>query len=161
MNYSLRLTKKMTNIFVRSFLKFSKIFILVFVLKVQFNYPKPINDFLFSNFRFRNQKFNGKYEHLRNLRQILQSSVCYTELHNVIRTGRADKSLARPGRKQARKHVRDARDFNNIETWAVIRFFFFFLQGKAPKEIHAILTETLACFLPGRAKDLSVPLHSD
>ena len=23
-----------------------------------------------------------------------------------------------------------------------------------PKEIHAILTETLACFLPGRAKEL-------
>jgi len=36
----------------------------------------------------------------------------------------------------------DARDFNNIETRAVIKFFFF-LQGKAPKEIHAILTETL------------------
>ena len=35
----------------------------------------------------------------------------------------------------------------------------FFLQGKAPKEIHAILTETLACFLPGRAKDLSAPLY--
>ena len=34
----------------------------------------------------------------------------------------------------------DARDFNNIETQAVK---FFFLQGKAPKEIHAILTETL------------------
>jgi len=34
---------------------------------------------------------------------------------------------------------------------------FFFLQGKAPKEIHAILTETLVCFLPGRAKDLSAP----
>ena len=33
----------------------------------------------------------------------------------------ADKSLARPGRKQARKHVRDARDFNNIETRAVIK----------------------------------------
>jgi len=32
---------------------------------------------------------------------------------------------------------------------------FFPPQGKAPKEIHAILTETLACFLPGRAKDLS------
>ena len=31
---------------------------------------------------------------------------------------------------------------------------FFFLQGKAPKEIHAILTETLACFHPGQAKDL-------
>ena len=34
---------------------------------------------------------------------------------------------------------------------------FFFLQGKAPKEIHAILTEKLACFLSGRAKDLSAP----
>ena len=35
----------------------------------------------------------------------------------------------------------DARDFNNIETLAVIKFFF--LQGKAPKEIHVILIETL------------------
>jgi hypothetical protein len=35
----------------------------------------------------------------------------------------------------------------------------FFLQGKAPKEILAILTETLACFLPGRAKYLSAPLY--
>ena len=69
----------------------------------------------------------------------------------------ADKSLARPGRKQARKHIRDARDFNKIETRAVIKFLF--LQGKAPKEIHAILTETLACFHPGRTKDLSAPLY--
>ena len=36
----------------------------------------------------------------------------------------ADKSLARPGKKQARKHVRDARDFSSIETRAVIKFFF-------------------------------------
>ena len=36
----------------------------------------------------------------------------------------------------------------------------FSLQGKAPKEIHAILTETLACFLPGRAKDLSTPVYT-
>jgi len=70
----------------------------------------------------------------------------------------AGKSLARPGRKQARKHVRDARDFNNIETRAVTNFFF--LQGKAPKENHAILTETLACFPPGPAKELSAPLYS-
>jgi len=35
----------------------------------------------------------------------------------------------------------------------------FFLQGQAPKEIHAILTETLVCFLPGRAKDLSALLY--
>jgi len=48
-------------------------------------------------------------------------------------------------------------DFNNIETRDVINFFF--LQGKTPKEIHAILTEKLACFLSGRAKDLSTPLY--
>ena len=36
----------------------------------------------------------------------------------------------------------DARDFNNIEMRAPIKFLFF-LQGKAPKETHAILTETL------------------
>ena len=35
----------------------------------------------------------------------------------------------------------DARDFSNIEMRAVINFFF--LQGKAPKESHAILIETL------------------
>jgi len=70
----------------------------------------------------------------------------------------ADKSLARPGRKRARKHVRDVRDFNNIETRAAIKVFS--LRGKAPKEIHAILTETLACFLPGRAKDFSAPCIS-
>ena len=68
----------------------------------------------------------------------------------------ADKSLARPGMKQARKHVRDAREFNNIETRAVIKPFF--LQGKAPKEIHAILTETLDSFRLGGAKDFSAPL---
>jgi len=56
------------------------------------------------------------------------------------------------------KNVREARDFNNIETRAVMKFFFP-LQGKVPKEIHAILTETLACFFPGRAKDLSAPLY--
>jgi len=35
-----------------------------------------------------------------------------------------------------------------------------FLQGKAPKEIQAIPKETLACFLPGQAKDLSAPLYN-
>ena len=47
----------------------------------------------------------------------------------------------------------DDRDFNNMETRAVIKFFF--LQGKAPKEIDAVLTETLACW----AKDLSAPQY--
>ena len=67
----------------------------------------------------------------------------------------ADKSLDRPGKKQARKHVRDGRDFNNIETRAIIKSPP--LQDKAPKEIHAILTETLACFLPDRAMDFPAP----
>jgi len=43
-----------------------------------------------------------------------------------------------------------------METRAVINFFP--LQDKAPNEIHAILTEKLACFLPGLAKDLSASL---
>jgi hypothetical protein len=44
----------------------------------------------------------------------------------------------------------DARDFNNIETRAVIKFFFF-LQGKAPKEIHASLIEKLGEHEPSYA----------
>ena len=76
--------------------------------------------------------------------------------HLAIYRG-ADKSLAPTGRKQALKHVRDARGYDNTETRDVIKFFFF-LHAKAPKVIHAILTETLAFFLPGRAKDLSAPL---
>jgi len=35
----------------------------------------------------------------------------------------------------------DERDFDNMETRAFIKFFL--LQGKAPKEIHTILVETL------------------
>jgi len=65
----------------------------------------------------------------------------------------ADDSLAGTGRKQARKHVRDARDFNNIETRDVIKKFFFSArQGVEGNPSHS---ETLACFLPGWAKDLS------
>jgi len=44
-----------------------------------------------------------------------------------------------------------------IETRAVIKFFF--VQPKAPKEIHAILTDTLACFLLDLAKDLPETLY--
>jgi len=40
-------------------------------------------------------------------------------------------------------------DLNNMETRAVIKFFF--LQGRAPKEIHAILTETLGEHAPSYA----------
>jgi len=40
----------------------------------------------------------------------------------------------------------NARDLNNMETRAVIKFFF--LQGKALKEIHGILTETVGEHAP-------------
>jgi hypothetical protein len=43
----------------------------------------------------------------------------------------------------------DARDLNNIYTRAVIKFFF--LQGKAPKEIQSILKETLGKHAPSYA----------
>jgi len=42
----------------------------------------------------------------------------------------------------------DACNFNNVEMRAVD---FFFLQGKAPKEIHAILKETLGEHAPSYA----------
>jgi len=44
----------------------------------------------------------------------------------------------------------DARDFNNIETRALIKFPAP-LQDKAPKEIHAILTEALGEHAPSYA----------
>jgi len=43
----------------------------------------------------------------------------------------------------------DARDFDNMETRAVIKFCL--LQGKAPKEIHAILIEMLGKHAPSYA----------
>jgi hypothetical protein len=44
----------------------------------------------------------------------------------------------------------DARDFNNIETQAVLKSPPP-PQGKAPKEIHTILTETLGGHAPSYA----------
>jgi len=54
----------------------------------------------------------------------------------------------------------DERDFNNMETQAVIKVFFFFLQGKVLKEIHAILKETLGEHAPSYAtvKKLGCPV---
>jgi len=43
----------------------------------------------------------------------------------------------------------DEHDFNNIETRDVIKFFF--LQEKAPKQIHAIMKETLGENAPSYA----------
>ena len=43
----------------------------------------------------------------------------------------------------------DARHFNNSEKRAVIKIFF--QHGKAPKEIHAILIETLGEHAPSYA----------
>ena len=81
----------------------------------------------------------------------------YPQCHNSEVYQGADVSLAPTGKEtSSRKHVRDARDFNKIETRAVIKFLF--LKDKAPKKMYTSLVETLACFLAGRAKDLSAPL---
>jgi len=53
----------------------------------------------------------------------------YTHLNFYVHGGvlyiyrGTDKSLAQPGRKQARKHDRDARNFNNTQKQAIIKFF--------------------------------------
>jgi hypothetical protein len=49
----------------------------------------------------------------------------------------------------------DARDFNNIVTQAAINYFF--LQGNVPKEIHAILKETLGEHAPSYATVVIFP----
>jgi len=54
-----------------------------------------------------------------------ETKVKYSFVYHSSTTEGAEKSLARPRGKQARKHVSDARDFNNIETQAVIKCFFF------------------------------------
>jgi len=51
----------------------------------------------------------------------IPSSFFFHLLGHITLYRGADKSLTRPGRKQPRKHVRDARDFNNIVTQAVIK----------------------------------------
>ena len=62
----------------------------------------------------------------------------------------ADKSLALPGRKKARQHVRDVRDFNNIETRArsIIKFFSA-RQGAEGNPRHSDRKKKLASFLVG------------
>ena len=62
----------------------------------------------------------------------------------------ADKSLARPGRKQARKNVWDAHDFHKIETQAVIKFFFpARIKGREGNSRHSGRNITLFPFWSG------------
>jgi len=68
----------------------------------------------------------------------------------------ADKSLTRPGRKFG--SVSGTRAISTTSR-RELSSSFFFLQGKVPNEIHAILTGTLASFLPGRSRDLSAALY--
>jgi len=60
---------------------------------------------------------------------LLQIQLTCSEPNYRLKYRGVDKSVARPGRKQARKHVRDARDFKNIEARAVKFFFFSARQG--------------------------------
>jgi len=90
-------------------------------------------------------KWWARIELGKNLHRVFNAYRPGSSIATAVTYRGADKSLARPGRKQARKHVTDARDFNKIETRAVIKFLF--LQGKALNEVHAILTETLGSFL--------------
>jgi len=72
------------------------------------------------------------------LRRLVRSAGLQVLLVSILCQYRgADRSLTRSGRKQARKHVRDARDFNNIETRAVIRFFFFPRQDTEGNSRHS------------------------
>ena len=103
--------------------------------------------------------------HSRDLRSNLsynqdQYNYCTNKIKISVADYRgADKSLTRPGTKPVRKHTRDARDFNNIETRAVIKFPPppATRQGAEGNPRHS--DKNINFFLPGRAKDLSVPLY--
>jgi len=63
-----------------------------------------------------------------------------------------------PTRKETSSEARQGRPRFQQHRDASCHQVLFFLQGKVPNEIQAILTETLVCFLPGLAKNLSAPL---
>ena len=93
--------------------------------------------------------FLSRFDKTRVCRETL--NVLFTAFFTL---GSADKSLARPGRKPPRKMSGTQAISTTSRRELSSSFFFYFLQGKAPKEIHVILAETLTCFLPGWAKDL-------
>ena len=67
------------------------------------------------------------HHHRRRRRRLAVTCGIFRSLRPAVLMGfyrGADKSLARPGRKQSRKHVRVVREFRNIGTWAVIKFLF-------------------------------------
>ena len=61
------------------------------------------------NFKCYNQEVTSNSNHSACIHE---KTMCMLE----VRYRGADKSLVRPGRKQAQKHVRDPCDFDNIET---------------------------------------------
>ena len=71
-----------------------------------------------------------------NSKILFRSQLCVS-IRNINHIWGAGKSLAQPGRKQAWKHVRDTRDFNDIETRAVIKFFFPARQGAEGNSRHS------------------------
>ena len=118
----------------------------LFVLKSKLN--SGFFDDLFPGF-FRDAtsqpKFQNLLKHLTELPLIL--GLVGKKWSYVYRG--ADNSSARPGRKQARKHVRDARDFNNIEAWAFITFFFSCKARRRMKFTPFWQKHYLASFLVG------------
>jgi hypothetical protein len=82
------------------------------------------------------------------LKKWLQFSVDIIYFNRTeLRYRSADKSLALAGRKQVRKHVRDARDINNIETRAVTNKFFPARQGAKGNSCHSDRTISFFSFL--------------
>ena len=79
-----------------------------------------------------------------------------TEQRQVSYRG-PDKSLDRRGEETSSETSRGRPRFQQHRD-ASCHQVFYFLQGKAPKEIYVILTETLTCFLPGWDKDLPATL---
>jgi len=104
-------------------------------------------------FRISLQLLSETFLILRRSERNMIQNICWSSC-----TRGADKSLSRSASKQARS-MSGTRAISTSSRCELSSSFFPPLHGKASKVIHAILTETLACFLPVRAMDLSAPLY--
>jgi len=103
-------------------------------LATNFVGPKMISRSIHPHFHHKSLRTSHD-KSLRLLTFMMEESVAQ-HLRSLRYRG-ADKFLEQPGRKQVRKHIRDARDFNSIETRAIIKLYFPARQGAEGNSRHS------------------------
>ena len=112
-------------------------------IKVQLTSPTPLTFACVTVNPFLNQRSTGCVKRLFivlevkgiNHKVLVDLELIYCII--LYNTRPADKSLARPGRKQARKHVRDARDCNKTRDASCRQVLFPARQGAEENAHHS------------------------